>query len=41
MRTVYFHEDDYCQQEILPLSNKAVCLKEMDEINGFSEASDN
>lgn len=37
MRTVYFHEDDYCQQEILPLSNKAVCLKEMDEINGFSE----
>ena len=29
MRTAYFHEDDYCQWEILPLTAKEYCLKEM------------
>ncbi len=27
--TAYFHEDDYCQWEILPLTAKVYCLKEM------------
>ena len=29
MRTAFFHEDDYCQWEILPLTTKAYCLKEL------------
>ena len=37
MRTAYFHEDDYCQCEVLPLAAKAYCLHEMGEINDFSE----
>ncbi len=36
-RTVYFHEDDYCQIEILPLSAKKFCLKQIGEIFGFAE----
>ena len=38
MRTAFFHEDDYCQWEILPLTAKAYCLKEMGEIDEFAEA---
>lgn len=37
MRTVYFHEDDYCQCEILPLMAKEHCLREMGEIEVFAE----
>ena len=37
MRTVYFHEDDYCQWEILPLAGKEYCLREMDAIDDFAE----
>ena len=36
-RTVYFHEDDYCQIEILPLSAEKFCLKQIGEIFGFTE----
>lgn len=34
-RTVYFHEDDYCQIEILPLTAKKFCLKQIGEIDEF------
>ncbi|MDE6678392.1 MAG: hypothetical protein K2K02_05060, partial [Ruminococcus sp.] len=34
---VYFHEDDYCQIEILPLSAKKFCLQQISEIFGFAE----
>ena len=37
MRTAYFHEDDYCQWEILPLTAKEYCLKEMGQIAKFTE----
>lgn len=36
MRNIYFHEDDYCQIEILPVQNYAFCKEEIDKINGFS-----
>ncbi len=36
-RTVYFHEDDYCQTEILPLSAKKFCLKQIGEIDDFAD----
>lgn len=35
-RTVYFHEDDYCQVEILPLAAKKFCLKQIGEIDEFA-----
>ncbi|MDE6785374.1 MAG: hypothetical protein K2J26_08410 [Ruminococcus sp.] len=35
-RTVYFHEDDYCQTEILPLAAKKFCLKQIGEIDEFA-----
>lgn len=35
-RTVYFHEDDYCQIEILPLNAKNFCLKQIGEIDEFA-----
>lgn len=35
MCTAYFHEDDYCQLEVLPLTAKAYCLKEMGQIEAF------
>lgn len=38
MRSIYFHEDDYCQIELLPLSNWNHCLSQMQQINEFSEA---
>ena len=37
MRTVYFHEDDYCQCEVLPLAAKEYCLREMGDIDAFAE----
>lgn len=36
-RIAFFHEDDYCQREILPLTAKNFCLKQMGEINNFSQ----
>jgi hypothetical protein len=38
MREAYFHEDDYCQIEILPLDNLGFCLKQAETIADFSEA---
>jgi hypothetical protein len=38
MREVYFHEDDYCQLELLPEANWDFCAKQMHEIEKFSEA---
>lgn len=37
MRTIYFHEDDYCQIEILSVQNFSYCKQEIDQINDFSE----
>lgn len=37
MRSAYFHEDDYCQIELLPLDNLEFCLKQAGEISQFSE----
>lgn len=37
MRTVYFHEDDYCQCEVLPPAAKGYCLREMGEIDAFAD----
>ena len=37
-REIYFHEDDYCQIQILPLSLWDYCLSEMNKINEFSNA---
>lgn len=36
-RIAFFHEDDYCQREILPLTAKNYCLQQMGEINNFSQ----
>jgi hypothetical protein len=38
MTSVYFHEDDYCQIEILPLENLKFCLKQTGSIDEFAEA---
>src|SRR5689334_6677593 len=38
MKEIYFHEDDYCQIEILPISNWRHCAEQMGEIETFSEA---
>lgn len=35
MRSAFFHEDDYCQIEILPVTAKDFCIKEMSKINDF------
>lgn len=37
-KAAFFHEDDYCQIEILPCENLTYCKNQMDEIDGFSEA---
>ena len=37
MRIAFFHEDDYCQWEILPLTGKMYCLKEMGRIDEFAK----
>src|SRR5690349_13603993 len=38
MRTRYFHEDDYCQQELLPVDQWEHCAAELAKIGAFSEA---
>lgn len=38
MSSAYFHEDDYCQVEVLPASNLAHCLTEMGLIDEFAAA---
>ncbi|MBI5954113.1 MAG: hypothetical protein HY865_20845 [Chloroflexi bacterium] len=35
-REAYFHEDDYCQIEILPASNWDYCLSQLQKIGKFS-----
>lgn len=37
-RTAYFHEDDYCQIELLPVQNWAHCAQELGRIGEFSDA---
>jgi hypothetical protein len=37
-RTRYFHEDDYCQQEFLPMSAWEHCASQVREIDAFSDA---
>lgn len=36
-RKVYFHEDDYCQIEVLPAQNWAYCAQQLQQIVEFSE----
>ncbi len=40
MREAYFHEDDYCQVEILPVANYEFCREQMGEIAEFSTKHD-
>lgn len=35
---VYLHEDDYCQQEILPLGALEFCRQQIDQIDEFAAA---
>lgn len=37
MDKIYFHEDDYCQIELLPKANYESCLKELGIISDFSD----
>lgn len=36
MGTAFFHEDDYCQVEVLPASARGYCLTEMGHIDEFA-----
>ena len=36
MREAYFHEDDYCQTELLPIANYKHCRDQLGEIVSFS-----
>ncbi len=36
MREAYFHEDDYCQTELLPIANHKHCRDQLREIESFS-----
>jgi hypothetical protein len=36
MREVFFHEDDYCQIEVLPLENLRSCLEQAGAIEEFA-----
>ena len=38
MKSVYFHEDDYCSIEILPEENLEFCLLQAGQIDEFSAA---
>lgn len=38
MDSAFFHEDDYCQVELLPASACGYCLAEMGRIDEFAEA---
>ena len=35
-RSVFFHEDDYCQQEILPAAALSYCRSEIEKIDAFA-----
>lgn len=37
MREVYFHEDDYCQIELVAAANWDFCAQQMREIHAFAE----
>ena len=37
MAEIYFHEDDYCQIEILPVENFGFCLQQAGLIDEFAE----
>jgi hypothetical protein len=37
MKELYFHEDDYCQIELVPVENKEFVRKQLGDINSFSE----
>jgi hypothetical protein len=38
VRTAYFHEDDYCQVELLPVASAEYCRSEMGLIEEFADA---
>ena len=38
MREAYYHEDDYCMIELLPLDNLQHCLTQMGEQQAFADA---
>jgi hypothetical protein len=38
MASAFFHEDDYCQVEVLPSAARGYCLAEMASIDEFSDA---
>jgi hypothetical protein len=38
MRSAFFHEDDYCQVELLPAAVHSYCLHEMGRIDEFAAA---
>ena len=40
MRETYFHEDDYCQVEVLPATNYEFCRNQLGEIESFSTEHD-
>ncbi len=37
-RTIYFHEDDFCQIQLLPASNWGHCAQQLGELSEFAEA---
>ncbi len=36
-RIAFFHEDDYCQWEILPLTSREFCVRQMGKIDDFGK----
>ena len=38
MASAFFHEDDYCQVEVLPITARGYCLAEMGRIDDFADA---
>lgn len=38
MREIFFHEDDYCQLELVAEQNRDWCVEEMKRVRAFSEA---
>ena len=38
MREAYYHEDDFCQVELLPIDNLQHCLAQMGEQQAFAAA---
>lgn len=37
-RTIYFHEDDFCQIQLLPARNWGHCAQQLGELSEFAEA---